>query len=226
MITSAIRLPDDLDGVPGAGRGAYIEEGGYPGFTDWIVQSYDMGDAVERAVRFLWDRFVEFFKDAPDTNLSKEISDLIGDGALTVSSLPLLGMGRDTADGRLHLRDGRLAADWTTETSEELFTRVRKTMQGIADVLGAEYADNPMWFRKRIVTVHPLGGAPMADHPGRGVCDAFGEVHGYPGLYIADGAAMPGPVGPNPSLTIAAHADRMATRLLEGTGRARPRRGA
>ncbi|QFG20479.1 GMC oxidoreductase [Actinomadura sp. WMMB 499] len=219
VITSAIRLPDEVDGVPGAGRGAYIEEGGYPGFTDWIVHSHDVGDAVERAVRFLWDRFVEFFKDAPDTNLSKEISDLIGDGALTVSSLPLLGMGRDTADGRLHLRDGRLAADWTTETSEELFTRVRKTMQGIADVLGAEYADNPMWFRKRIVTVHPLGGAPMADHPGRGVCDAFGEVHGYPGLYIADGAAMPGPVGPNPSLTIAAHADRMATRLLEGAGR-------
>ncbi|MFD0905209.1 GMC oxidoreductase [Actinomadura sediminis] len=219
VITSAIRLPDEVDGVPGAGRGAYIEEGGYPGFTDWIVHSLDVGDAVERAVRFLWDRFVEFFKDAPDTNLSKEISDLIGDGALTVSSLPLLGMGRDTADGRLHLRDGRLAADWTTETSEELFTRVRKTMQGIADVLGAEYADNPMWFRKRIVTVHPLGGAPMADHPGRGVCDAFGEVHGFPGLYIADGAAMPGPVGPNPSLTIAAHADRMATRLLEGAGR-------
>ncbi|MBE1537322.1 GMC oxidoreductase [Actinomadura algeriensis] len=219
VITSAIRLPDDLDGAPGAGRGAYIEEGGYPGFADWIVHGYDVGDAVERAVRFLWDRFVEFFKDAPDTNLSKEISDLIGDGALTVSSLPLLGMGRDTADGRLHLRDGRLAADWTSETSEEHFTRVRKTMQGIADVLGAEYADNPMWFRKRIVTVHPLGGAPMADHPGRGVCDAFGEVHGFPGLYIADGAAMPGPVGPNPSLTIAAHADRMATRLLEGASR-------
>src|SRR5690606_9156794 len=48
-------------------------------------------------------------------------------------------------------------------------------------------------------------------------------VFGFPGLYIADGAAMPGPVGPNPSLTIAAHADRMATRLLES---APARRGA
>ena len=43
----------------------------------------------------------------------------------------------------------------------------------------------------------------------------YGEVFGYPGLYIADGAAMPGPVGPNPSLTIAALADRMCTRLLD-----------
>ncbi|MFA1550924.1 GMC oxidoreductase [Actinomadura chokoriensis] len=217
VITTAIRLPDALDGVPGAGRGAYIEDGGYPGFTDWIVDSLDLGNDFERAVKFLWNRFTEFFKDAPDTNLSKEIADLIGDGALTVSSLPLLGMGRDTADGRLHLSGGRLAADWRAETSEALFNRVRKTMRGIADVLGADYADNPMWFRKRVITVHPLGGAPMGAHPGEGVCDAFGEVFGFPGLYIADGAAMPGPVGPNPSLTIAAHADRLATRLLEDT---------
>ncbi|TYB38018.1 GMC oxidoreductase [Actinomadura chibensis] len=216
VITTAIRLPDELDGVPGAGRGAYIEDGGYPGFTDWIVDGFDIRNDFERAVKFLWDRFTDLFREAPDTNLSKEISELIGDGALTVSSLPLLGMGRDTPDGRLRLRDGRLAADWTSETSEELFSRVRKTMQGIADVLGADYADNPMWFRKRIVTVHPLGGAPMGAHRGEGVCDAFGEVFGFPGLYIADGAAMPGPVGPNPSLTIAAHADRLATRLLEG----------
>ncbi|WP_433472751.1 FAD-dependent oxidoreductase [Spirillospora sp. CA-142024] len=216
VITTAIRLPDELDGVPGAGRGAYIEDGGYPGFTDWIVDGFDVRNDFERAVKFLWNRFTEYFKDTPDTNLSKEISDLIGDGALTVSSLPLLGMGRDTADGRLRLKDGRLAAEWTSETSEELFNRVRKTMQGIADVLGADYADNPMWFRKRIITVHPLGGAPMGAHPGEGVCDAFGEVFGFPGLYIADGAAMPGPVGPNPSLTIAAQADRLATRLLEG----------
>ena len=209
--------------MPGAGRGAYIQDGGYPGFTDWIIDSSDVGGAFERAVKFLWDRFTDLFRDVPDTNLSKEISDLIGDGALTVSSLPLLGMGRDAADGVLRLRDGRLTADWTAETSEELFVRVRKTMQRIADVLGADYADNPMWFRKRIITVHPLGGAPMGAHPGDGVCDAFGEVFGFPGLYIADGAAMPGPVGPNPSLTIAAHADRMATRLLES---APARRGA
>ena len=72
-----------------------------------------------------------------------------------------------------------------------------------------------MWLRKRIITAHPVGGAPMGRDPSAGVCDPYGEVFGYPGLYIADGAAMPGPVGPNPSLTIAALADRMCTRLLE-----------
>ena len=70
-------------------------------------------------------------------------------------------------------------------------------------------------MRKRIITVHPVGGAPMGRDRSVGVCDSYGEVFGHPGLYIADGAVMPGPVGPNPSLTIAALADRMCTRLLE-----------
>ncbi|MFC5181290.1 GMC oxidoreductase [Actinomadura harenae] len=219
VITSAIRLPDDVDGVPGAGRGAYIQDGGHPGFVDWAVQGLDVPGQIERIVKFLVERFVDFFKDVPDTHLSAELSELVGSGSLTVSSLPLLGMGRDTPDGRLDLdKHGRLYADWTTKTSEAYFERVRKTMQSIADVLGAEYADNPMWFRKRIITVHPLGGVPMGAHEGVGVCDPYGEVYGHPGLHIADGSVMPGPVGPNPSLTIAAFADRMSTRLLESGG--------
>jgi hypothetical protein len=45
--------------------------------------------------------------------------------------------------------------------------------------------------------------------------DEYGEVFGYEGgLYVADGSVMPGPIGPNPSLTIAAVADRIAGRIL------------
>ncbi|ACY97563.1 MULTISPECIES: GMC oxidoreductase [Thermomonospora] len=217
VITSAIRLPDEADGDPAARglRGAYIEDGGYPDFVNWMVEGADFGDQIARAVRFLWERFVDFFSGAPDTNLSAELSELIGDGALSISSLPLLGMGRDTPDGVLRLRGDRLEATWTAKTSEVHFERLRKIMQRIADVLGADYADNPIWFRKRVITVHPLGGAPMGRHPGEGVCDPYGQVFGHPGLYIADGAALPGPVGANPALTIAALADRMCTRLLE-----------
>ncbi len=56
----------------------------------------------------------------------------------------------------------------------------------------------------------------MGRHEGEGVVDQWGEVYGYPGMYIADGSVLPGPVGPNPSLTIAAFADRMCTHMLEG----------
>lgn len=227
VITSSIRLPDELDGAD-AGRGAYIQDGGYPAFVNWMVEEADFAHEITRIVRLAFERFRGFISHAPETRTSKELSDLIGDGALSVSSLPLLGMGRDVPDGVLRLKSGRLDVDWNAETSEAYFERLRATMRRVTHVLGARYADNPIWFRKRIVTVHPLGGAPMGRHRGEGVCDPWGQVYGYPGLYIADGAAMPGPVGANPSLTIAALADRMSTRLLETTGRAHtsPVRGA
>lgn len=215
VITGTIRLPDDVDGYPGAGRGAYIQDGGYPAFLNWIVETGDVTHEIARIVKLAFERFIGFISNAPQTRVSKELSDLIGGGALSVSSLPLLGMGRDIPDGVLKIRGDQLDVDWNAETSEAYFERLRATMRRVAHVLGARYEDNPIWFRKRVVTVHPLGGAPMGRHPGEGVCDPWGQVYGHPGLYIADGAAMPGPVGPNPSLTIAALADRMCTHLLE-----------
>ena len=48
-----------------------------------------------------------------------------------------------------------------------------------------------------------------------GVVNSYGEVFEYPGLYVVDGSVMPGPVGPNPSLTIAAISDRAADRIID-----------
>jgi cholesterol oxidase len=62
----------------------------------------------------------------------------------------------------------------------------------------------------RLVTVHPLGGCPMGTNPREGVVDAHGRVFGADGLHVADGSIMPGPIGANPSLTIAAMAERIA----------------
>jgi cholesterol oxidase len=53
------------------------------------------------------------------------------------------------------------------------------------------------------------------------VVDPFGRVFGHPGLHIADGSVMPGPVGANPSLTIAALADRFADAILAEPGASR-----
>jgi cholesterol oxidase len=92
---------------------------------------------------------------------------------------------------------------------------MRKTMKSIATAMGGEFKDALTLPLSRVITVHPLGGCPMSEHKDLGVVDPFGQVHGYPGLYVADGAVMPGPVGANPSLTIAALSNRFATRLLE-----------
>jgi cholesterol oxidase len=62
------------------------------------------------------------------------------------------------------------------------------------------------------LTAHPVGGATM----GR-VCDQYGQVYGYPGLYIVDGAIVPGGSagGVNPSFTIAALAERCMDKIVE-----------
>jgi cholesterol oxidase len=52
-----------------------------------------------------------------------------------------------------------------------------------------------------------------------GVVDALnGQVFNYPRLHVADGSVMPGPVGANPSFTIAAVADRFADAILADEG--------
>ena len=54
----------------------------------------------------------------------------------------------------------------------------------------------------------------MGRNKNEGVVDSYGEVFDYPGFYVMDGSIMPGPVGPNPALTIAAVSDRAAGHLV------------
>lgn len=220
VITSAIRVPDETDG--GDGRGFYIEDAGFPAFVEWMLEGQATPNRARRAAGFVrrWmrSRLSRHF----DSDLSAEFAGLVGGAELSASSMPLLGMGRDVPDGHLRLRRGLLDVDWTTETSEEFFDDMRSKMSAIAEALGAEYRDNLLWLLKRVVTVHPLGGAPMGRNIGEGVVDAHGESFGHSGLYVVDGAVMPGPVGPNPALTIAAFADRVAERILESAPAARP----
>jgi cholesterol oxidase len=72
-----------------------------------------------------------------------------------------------------------------------------------------------------VITVHPLGGCPMDTSATPGVVDEYGRVRGVPGLRVCDGSVFPGPVGANPSLTIAAFADRVADDLIGEVGTAR-----
>ncbi|RPH51708.1 MAG: GMC family oxidoreductase [Desulfobacteraceae bacterium] len=57
-------------------------------------------------------------------------------------------------------------------------------------------------------TAHILGGCHMGSSAETGVIDTSHQVFGYPGLYVIDGSAVSANVGANPSLTIAALAER------------------
>jgi enediyne biosynthesis protein E9 len=65
---------------------------------------------------------------------------------------------------------------------------------------------------------HPLGGCRMAESPDLGVTDHAGAVFGYEGLYCIDSSIVPTSLGVNPSLTIAALAERCAAKLVARGG--------
>ncbi|MDQ1394380.1 MAG: cholesterol oxidase [Acidimicrobiaceae bacterium] len=214
VITSAIRMPDSHDGTGATGRGFYVEDGGVPAFLDWVAESAGAISLAGRAASFLGKRLVAHLSGHPRNHISTDVSKLLGGGQVSSTMLPTLAMGRDIPDGVMRLREGGLDLDWTSRTSEAYFDRVQNTIESIASALGGKLLNTPMWLFKRVITVHGLGGCPMATSDQDGVVDIDGEVFHYPGLYVVDGAAMPGPVGPNPWFTIAAFADHVADRIL------------
>jgi cholesterol oxidase len=124
-------------------------------------------------------------------------------------------MGRDTPSGSMFLANGSLDIKWSPGPSKDYFADVQRAFKEISEAMGGRRKYLAMQLFKRAVTVHPLGGCPMGSSKKDGVVDNRGQVFDYPGLYIADGSTMPGPIGPNPSLTIAAFADRVAEGVCE-----------
>jgi cholesterol oxidase len=220
VITAALRIADALDGGPEHGRGFYIQDAGIPSFMTWMFEMTDVVGAVKRGAHFAGERLKHLLHLRRGSNLSAELTSLLGGGSRSNCSLPLLGMGRDMPSGVFSLGEGGyLENDWTIDASAKYFDRVREIMEQMARVWGAQhFQDNLLWYFRRVITVHPLGGCPMGHSRETGVVDSYGEVFGHPGLFVADGSVMPGPVGANPSLTIAALSDHFADGIIHGKG--------
>ncbi len=215
VITSYARGLDALDG--GDGRGFYIEDAGFPAFVAWAAEAAGTPGVVARAGRFLARWYQRLGRRHLRSDVADDLVELFGPCATTRTSLQLLGIGRETAVGRRGLDDdGRLELAYRMDRSSAYFQRVRGAMAAIADARGAQLVDDPRTLRRRMMTVHPLGGCPMGRDAREGVVDAHGEVFGHEGLFVADGSVMPGAVGANPALTIAALADRFADHLVDG----------
>ncbi|NUN12447.1 MAG: GMC family oxidoreductase [Myxococcales bacterium] len=78
--------------------------------------------------------------------------------------------------------------------------------------------------RLELAGFHPLGTCRMGADPSRSVVDANHECHDISGLYVVDGAAVPGPLGVNPQVTIMALAERAGQRLAQRLEHGTPRR--
>lgn len=213
VITASVSVPD---AESPAGRGHYVQDAGAPAFTEWMWQALEVPEDLWRARRTIARRIGERLRGRRDTNLSQELSELLGTSRSSAAMMPLLGLGRDMPSGRMRLRGADLELDWRERDSRAYFDGLAQTTRRLAEAMGGTLKGDTLGALSRLITVHPVGGCPMGASPRDGVVDRWGEVFGFPGLHVADGAVMPGPVGPNPSLTIAALADRFADRMLDG----------
>jgi cholesterol oxidase len=92
----------------------------------------------------------------------------------------------------------------------------------LADELGAEARGSVSEVFDNPITAHILGGAVIGASPAEGVVDPYHRVYGHDGLHVMDGAAVSANLGVNPSLTIAAQAER-AVSFWPNKGGADPR---
>jgi choline dehydrogenase-like flavoprotein len=67
---------------------------------------------------------------------------------------------------------------------------------------------------KNVYSAHPLSSCRIGDDPATSALDDRHELRGHPGIFVTDGAAVPTSLCVNPSLTIAALAERAAALLL------------
>ena len=119
--------------------------------------------------------------------------------------LIVLGVEVEEAGGMATWRDGRLRFHYDRSANPWL-ARLESTFARIAKRSG-----RPVYSLKKFpTTVHPIGGARVDDNPARGIVNGRGEAHGLPGLFVVDAAALPGPLGSAPSMTIAAWASHVA----------------
>lgn len=137
-------------------------------------------------------------------------------------------MGQDDASGKFSLKNDRLDLDWDKKIGESpVFQQIETLLKALAEGMGGRYVPFPLWKglgNKKLVITHPLGGCPIAPTSFDGVVDELGRVFDgskppgstdvLPGLYVVDGAAIPGALAANPSLTIAAQALKSVTHAL------------
>jgi cholesterol oxidase len=129
--------------------------------------------------------------------------------------LVIAGLGLDGNDGTVAIdRLGRPRVSWeTSPKSQSIYDAQIRAVRRIVQALGGTMIVSHHMKTGEVITVHPLGSCRMAEDISHGVVNESGQVFNYPNLYIIDGSIVPGALGVNPALTIAAIAEKVSEDL-------------
>ena len=200
-----------------------VEDASYPVFLAWFVEGvrprWMWLKSISRVLRDVLTNWTSGKSPGP---IGFAFADLLS-GSVSNESAVLLSMGLDQSNGTMELdAGGYIKLRWPWRDSRTLYDAMLDAAKGFKHcVNGKIFAALPTWdwpIRNNI-TVHPLGGCGLADDPARGVTSAerraFGQVFGYRGLYVADGAIVPTAVGANPTATICALSELVAEGITQ-----------
>ena len=203
-ITAAL---DFLDGEV-AGSRFFVQDGGFPDFFRAIVEGELKFD----------------FRNLQFSLMVFGLAWVLRRQGELANMMPWFGQSVDASDGRLYLERSALAPwrrklklDWSVRNSRATIDTMVGMHGELARATGGRILAPLLWTMLRtLVTPHPLGGCRMADTPASGVVNHYGEVFGYPNLFVADGSVIPRAIGLNPSKTISAVSERIAAHIAAG----------
>ncbi|WP_436497620.1 GMC oxidoreductase [Actinokineospora sp. HUAS TT18] len=107
---------------------------------------------------------------------------------------------------------GKVDLNWQTAWKQPAIAAARSIFDKINATEGTIYRTDLFGFYKvwgDHLTYHPLGGAVLGK-----ATDNYGRLHGHPGLYVIDGALIPGNTSVNPFVTITALAERNIDNII------------
>jgi len=134
--------------------------------------------------------------------------------------MPWFSQGRDEPLGKFTVEKAIfglfgayvLRLNWSTSAARKVLDAIQEVHRRLIDKTGGNIL---LQTPDQTITPHPLGGVPLGQTADTGVVNHLGESFAYKNLYVADGSIMPGPVGHNPSKTIAALSERSAESIVK-----------
>lgn len=214
----------DLRGQERLADGCVVQDGAVPGalaevtLSGLMVAAAALGRAGARGVE----------EDAAGVAREMESAALgARAGALRHTSVFIV-TAHDDAGGELGLVGDRVQVTWPQVGLSREVSQIQEALERVIAPNGGIFVPSPLWTAltgHALITVHPLGGCPMADDAAGGVVNDRGQVFCgprgadvYDNLYVCDGAIVPRSLGANPLLTICALAERACALIAEDRG--------
>jgi cholesterol oxidase len=217
------------------GRYIKIEDCAIPSlFAEFVAKGLEILDKSGASPNFFqlmqglfeanpFDKLVEI----PDTSDPKSFQT---EAEMMADSFFFNVMGQDDAKGKITLSNDQIDVGWEEPIAQQaLWKDIETLLREFSLAMGGKYIALPGWQgillgKKKLVITHPLGGCPIGSTHEDGVVNEFGQVFDgsqsantkavLKGLFVVDGATIPGALAANPTFTICAQALKAVTHAL------------